>query len=179
MPATATMTSMPWWSFFVFTPWWVYLIFAVLLGTGLLATRRRKMPRWRVMITPAVFITWGLIVVALRNSLPLFAVWSVALLVAAGIALLITRLEVTVDADGTAELPGTWWMLARMMTVFVVKYGLTVAMIIRPDIRDQLTVWDVGVSGLAAGYFIGWAGVFMRNYAQERARLAPAGSLAA
>ncbi len=46
--------------------------------------------------------------------------------------------------------------LVRNLAIFAVKYVLTAAVMIRPQLRDAVAPYDIAVSRLAAGYFFGW-----------------------
>jgi hypothetical protein len=66
------------------TPWWVFALFALLVWLGLQALRPRTLPIWRLLITPAVFIGWG---ITSQVASPLLLVdWSVTALIGAAIA---------------------------------------------------------------------------------------------
>src|ERR1700674_1459112 len=77
------------------TPWWVFALFALLMWLGFQALRPRTLPMWRLLITPTIFIGWGVISLALQSmSSPiLIADWSVAALIGAAIALTTSRLH--------------------------------------------------------------------------------------
>jgi hypothetical protein len=117
---------------------------------------------------PAVFIVWGLITLATRSigSPILLLDWLVACAAGSAIGWRTARLDgVIVDRGrGLVVVPGSLFPLVRNVTIFVVKYGLGAAMAIVPAHRDGLLPWDVAVSGLAAGYFIGWLIRFALKY---------------
>lgn len=144
------------------TPLWVYALLALLVYLGAQALRPRVTPVARLLVTPAVFIAWGLAGLAMRESLtPLHAgLWGAVLLLAAALAVATTRMDaLAVDrARGLVRLPGSWAPLARNLLIFGAKYGIAVAMATNVAARDGLALLDVAVSGAAAGYFLGWLG---------------------
>jgi hypothetical protein len=68
-----------------------------------------------------------------------------------------SRLEgVRVDPSRVrVHVPGSAGPLVRNLVIFSAKYCLTAAMIIAPTLHDSLARWDIWVSGISAGYFIG------------------------
>ena len=150
------------------TPWWVFALFALLMWLGFQALRPRTLPIWRLLITPAIFIGWGVVSLALQSmSSPiLIADWSAAAVVGAVIASTTTRLH-DVGIDRTRQLvslPGSALPLMRNVLIFSAKYGLGVAVAIAPASKSDLAVWDIAVSGASAGYFLGWLLQFASAY---------------
>jgi hypothetical protein len=142
------------------TPWWVFALFALLMWLGFQALRPRTLPMWRLLITPAIFIGWGVVSLALQSmSSPiLIADWSIAAVVGAASAWTTTRLhDVAIDrARQHVSLPGSALPLIRNLLIFSAKYGLGVAIAIAPASKSDLAIWDIAVSGASAGYFPGW-----------------------
>ncbi len=153
------------------TPPWVLAVFAVLVVLGAQALRPRTLPVWRLLVVPAVFIVWGVIGVATRSAAsPGLAVdWLITGAAGFAIASMTTRLAgVRIDrADGRVEMPGSAVPLARNLAIFAAKYGLTAAVAVAPVLQSTLAPWDIGVSGLSAGYFIGWLFRFAIKYRKE------------
>ena len=52
----------------------------------------------------------------------------------------------------------------RYLAIFCAKFVLAAWSAIVPAMRPELATWDVGVSGLSAGYFIGWLARVLRDY---------------
>lgn len=65
---------------------------------------------------------------------------------------------------GLVTVPGSAFPLVRNLVIFAVKYCLAAAVAIAPARSGGLFPWDVAVSGLAAGYFIGWLSRFAMKY---------------
>jgi hypothetical protein len=161
------------------TPWWVFALFGLLVWLGIQALRPRTLPIWRLLITPAVFIGWGLTSLALRStsSPVLIADWLLAAAVCAAIAWTTSRLhDVGIDrAQQLVSLPGSAWPLFRNLLNFFVLYGLGVASAIAPTSKADLAVWYIAVSGASAGYFVGWSARFASRYRQTTGQIPVAG----
>jgi hypothetical protein len=112
-------------------PLWVFAVFALLVWFGVQGLRSRTVPLWRLLVTPAVFIAWGVIALALRAAAApmLIADWAAAAATGAAIAWTTVRLDtVQIDrARGVLRLPGSWLPLIRNMTIFSAKFALALA----------------------------------------------------
>jgi hypothetical protein len=141
------------------TPWWVFALFFLLLALGLVALRPRVVPLWRLLVTPAVFIGWGLVSLMLRFT-PLLAFdWVVAAAVGGLLArATVSAAEIRVKAEGIA-VSGSALPLVRSMLIFFAKYGLSVAAVLVPAQQHNIAIWDIAVSGVSAGYFLGWLAI--------------------
>ena len=161
------------------TPAWVFVLFAVLVVLGVQALRPRSIASWRLLSVPAVFIGWGLVTLALRAAAsPAFvAAWVGAALAGTALGWIATSADaVRFDlTNARVATPGSPATLVRNLTIFAAKYALAVAMARAPEHLATLLAWDSGVSGLAAGYFVG---SLLRLFAQYRsaraAQLQPA-----
>jgi hypothetical protein len=115
-----------------------------------------------------VFIVWGVLTLLQRAmGAPILALdWVVAAAIGGAIGWTTTRLDgARFDrAAGRVKLPGSALPLARNLIVFLAKYGLAVAAAVVPAEAARLAWWDVTVSGLAAGYFLGWLGRVFAAY---------------
>jgi hypothetical protein len=143
-------------------------LLVLLIWLGFQALKPRTLLIWRLLITPAVFIGWGVTSLALQSvSSPiLIADWWVAAIVGAAIAWTTSRLHnVGIDrARHLVSLPGSTFPLIRNLLIFSAKYGLAVAVAIVPASHSDLAVWDIAVSGASAGYFLGWLMRFASTY---------------
>jgi len=150
------------------TPVWVFVLFGVLIALGAMAMRPRVVAPQRLLITPLVFIVWGLVSLAAKPqfSALLASEWVVVAACGAALGWSTTRLAgLRVDrARRRAHLPGSPALLIRIVTVFCVKYALNATAAINPDMADRIAPWDVAVSGLMAGYFLGWLLRFWSRY---------------
>jgi hypothetical protein len=150
------------------TPLWVFAVFALLLWLGLQALRPRIVQTWRVFLTPAVFIAWGLATLAvnLAGAPMLVLDWLLAAGVGGALAMMTVRLPgLGVDRErGLVRLPASRLPLIRNMLIFGAKYVIAVAVARHPEWRAALAPWDIAVSGLALGYFLGWSLRFARAH---------------
>lgn len=154
------------------TPVWVFALLAALIALGVQGLRPRSLPLWRVMIVPTVFILWGVLGIVTRSAaFPIGVIdWLIAAAAGFAIAWRTTRLK-GVQFDQRRRqvlLPASGVPLARNLLVFFAKYSLTAAVAVNPALQAALLPWDIGVSGLSAGYFIGWLLRLGIKYREER-----------
>jgi len=142
------------------TPLWVFALLGVLVVLGIQALKPRIVPLWRLPLVPAVFIVWGLTSLGSRTSgAPLTVLyWLAAGAAGMAIACSTTRFEkIQIDrAHWRVSVPGSPVPLLRNLTIFAAKYGIAVAIAMAPQSRAHLLPWDLGISGLSAGYFVFW-----------------------
>jgi len=141
------------------TPWWVYALLGLLVYLGAQALRPRVVAWRRVLVTPAIFILWGLTGLLPRiGGAPLLALdWLAAAALAGGLALTTVRLDLAVDRErGVALIPGSAVPLLRNLAIFAAKCGLAVALARHLAEPATLAISDVAVSGAATGWFLGW-----------------------
>jgi hypothetical protein len=142
------------------TPWWVYALLSVLIYSGIQATKPRSWPPARIAVVPVAFTLWGVASLLLTPNLGagLIATWIATACVGAGLAAITWRSDqVGIDrAVGRIRLPASWVPLARNLAIFAAKYAIGIASALNPEARSHLAFWDIAVSGLSAGYFLGW-----------------------
>jgi hypothetical protein len=150
------------------TPWYIFALFGGIAALGIQATKTRVISILRSLVTPAVFIGWGVISVALQSlSSPAPIVsWIIAALAGAAIGwMTMESTTLLIDrARGVVALPGSKVPLIRNLSIFAVKYALGVVMVLAPALHSELAVLDIAVSGLSAGYFLGWVARFLSAY---------------
>ena len=150
------------------TPSYVFALFAVLLVLGIQALRNRVISIWRLLLTPTLFIGWGVASLALQSAMspPLVADWLAAAALGGTIGWLTTRLEnIRVDRAGlSVSLPASALPLIRNLLIFSTKYVLAIAVALAPAWQAELAMWDIAGSGLSAGYFLGWLARFLSAY---------------
>ena len=157
------------------TPLWVFALFALLLVLGVNALRPRAVPPWQLLIVPLLFIAWGgLSLVERAQAMPsLVLAWLFAAALGAALAPAAWGFEAaTPDRARTlVRVRGSAWPLVRNLVLFAAKYALTVAMVTAP--RPWLALADIAVSGLSAGYFLGWTFLLARAYRTRAPLTAP------
>lgn len=152
------------------TPYWVWALLAFLLFIGVRGLKPSTASFARLAILPAVFLAWGLSGFATSYGLrPAgIAVWAAALVLGAGIGLLLARtIEIHADKErGLIRLPGNALNLVLILIIFATKYTLGVMAGMRPSITGEFLYMatDVGVSGLLTGMFGGRLYGLWRKY---------------
>jgi hypothetical protein len=149
------------------TPWWVFGLFATLTWLGVQALQARTLPIWRLLATPLLFITWGIVSLAAQSlSSPILLVDWLSVAMAAGTASATSRhAEIRIDrARQRVSLSGSAVPLIRNLLIFSIEYGLAIAIAIVPAFRFELSLADIAVSGAIAGYFLGWLMRFVMIY---------------
>lgn len=155
------------------TPYWVWIVFSYLLWVGMQATKPSTIPLWRMSIIPLIFLSWSLSSIYARCIAceELLGFWIVALAIGAFLGrYLMSRLDFRIDADAMIHLPGSRSTLMLSMIFFIVKYGLGVTYALNPMMRSDLMVqtFDVMVSGLISGIFIGRFGYIVYRYGSRK-----------
>lgn len=159
------------------TPAWVYLLFVLLLWLGVCQLRPRAVPVRRIWRTPMVFILWGLCGLAMRNTdmLTSTAPW----LIAASVGLLFgvaRRNTLAIDhARRLVMRPASVLPLLRNFMIFAAHYALNVAAALRPDQHEIMQV-DMALSGVFAGFFLGWLIRFVQRYRESAGTSSDGGS---
>ncbi len=155
----------------IHTPWWAFAALALLIWSGIQALLPRTRAIGQVLITPSVFIVWGLASLLTRSSAApyLLRAWLIPAAVFAALAWLTGRSSaITVDpARKLISLPGSPIPLIRSLCVFAAKYGLGVAFALAQDRRADIEFCNILVSGASAGYFSGWALRLLSIYRQR------------
>ncbi|HEY1722674.1 MAG TPA: DUF6622 family protein [Magnetospirillaceae bacterium] len=150
------------------TPTWVFVVFALLVMMGVQSMRPRRVRLVRLLITPAIFIVWGIVSLTSKHafSTMLLTDWLVTAAVGIAIAGALVRFH-ALRADRQrliVQVPGSRLPLIRNVTIFAAKYALAVAAVVATSAADQVAFLDVAVSGLCVGYFLGWLGRLMMAY---------------
>ena len=159
------------------TPTWVFALFAYLAWQGCQRLRPRVTTMRGVALVPTIFIVWGLYGLFTRPlaAEQVAAIWLATAAAGATLGALTSPRRLEVDRwRGLIRQPGSIQPLLRLLLIFGGHYGLNIAMALRPDARHALTLCDIAVSDLSAGYFIGWIAAFLRIK-----RLAPEADLSA
>jgi len=146
------------------TPIWVFALFLYLTWQGCRRLSPQVTTMRRVALVPAIFILWGLYGLFTRPlaAEQVAAVWLAAAAAGGGLGALTSPRRLEVDRwRGLIRQPGSLQPLLRLLLIFGGHYGLNIAMALRPDARHALMLCDIAISGLSAGYFIGWIAAFL------------------
>jgi len=123
------------------TPVYVWGILGFLVYRGMIASRDRSLAVREVFILPVVMLLLGLQSTAngFGLELPTGAAWLAGL--AAGIACMWRRAGNGMALDrpaGTVQLRGSWLPMVLMMTIFVGKFAVALALASLPALRSNL-----------------------------------------
>jgi len=154
------------------TPWWVFALLAYVIWMGVKGLRPRTLPLARMFITPVVFIVWGVLGAAGRHLPPGLnaAAWIGGAVLGVIPGALTSPRRIELDrALNLVHVEGSPFPLVRNLTIFGLRYGLAVAAAISHGDDLGLAVVATAVSGLSAGYFVGWSGMFWRRLARAPA----------
>ncbi len=156
------------------TPPWVFLLLAYIVWMGVRGLGERTLPLVRVAIVPVVFILMGVSGALARRQPWAVAVpaWTIGALVGAVPGALTSPRHIVYDRLARrVRFRGSPFPLIRNLVVFSSQYVL--AVVAARGGAAGVAVWAIAVSGVSAGYFIGWSGAFLM-----RLRGAPAAALA-
>ncbi|MEP7043083.1 MAG: DUF6622 family protein [Dokdonella sp.] len=148
------------------TPVWVFALFAYLVWIGLSRLQPCVRDVRRVYIVPVVFIVWGLSGLMQRADVLPHAGsnWLFGAALGALLGLLLQQRMQVDHVRGRVLQPASVVPLMRNLAIFGSHYLLNVAAALNPRSSGDILSWDVFVSGLGAGYFIGWAIRFALAY---------------
>lgn len=149
------------------TPAWVYAVFALLLWLGVCQLRVRPVSIHRIWLTPMVFIVWGLLGLIRHSTGGLMGMSPWLIAAAAGVCAGSLRPNTLVidHARGMVMRRASFQPLLRNIMVFAAHYALNIAAAFHPG-RHEIIQIDMAISGVFAGYFLGW---LMRFYGHYRA----------
>ena len=154
------------------TPWWVFAVLAYLIWMGVKGLEPRTVPLARVFVTPTVFIVWGFLGAAGRHLPPELngAAWIGGAVIGAIPGALTSPHRVELNrAINLVHFEGSPFPLIRNLTIFGLRYGLAVAAATSHGDNLGLAVVATAVSGLSAGYFLGWTAMFWRTLSRAPA----------
>lgn len=144
------------------TPIWVWFVLAALIALGLKQARDSVLSPGRLIAIPAVLSTMSLLGAATTFTAHAGAVLVWALGLAAGIAAFsLLKLPVRAQAlpNKLIAVSGSWLPMSMMLSVFILRYVVSVALAIKPALAQQNGFMIVVCSlyGLMAGLFAGRA----------------------
>ena len=151
------------------TPTYVWVILAVLVYRGVAAMRDQEMDVSKMFILPAIMLVLAVqdIIGKFGVSVLALACWGIA---AVGTVALVHRFSATrVVAGikpGSVMVRGSVLPLASMMSIFMLKYCASVAVVMVPTLRFDVlfTVTLCALFGVLNGYFFGRLARDLRAY---------------
>jgi uncharacterized membrane protein len=162
-----------------FTPTWVWLLLAGLVALGVRQARPRTGSIVAVSIQPLamILLSLGSTISALRASPALTSALGLWLLAALALAALVAAGQAAGEYDPLNRryaLPGSWWPLALMLSVFTVRYVVAVRLALHPSLSlDQGFVLPVAaLYGALSGLFLGRAAQVWRLALRPRITVA-------
>ncbi|MEZ5763055.1 MAG: DUF6622 family protein [Xanthobacteraceae bacterium] len=146
---------------FSHTPLWVYALFVFLIWRGLRSLRPSEVTLGSLAAIPAIFMTVGVAMLALRFgfTLSVFGPWLMALAAGVGTGwLLLRRAEIAVDRSrGVLYRAVDYTVLPLILGSFVVKYAFGAVNVVNPQLSHQPSfgALEGAVYGFFAGIFVG------------------------
>ena len=150
------------------TPPWVFVLFLALLALGYVQSKGRTLSRGRAAILPVVMLVLSFLgVLSAFGAAPAgFAFWSlgVAIAVLLGVKLAFPKGVTFSTETQTFFVPGSWFPLYLMMTLFFTKYAVGVVLARQlPMASEPLFLGIVSFCyGLLSGVFLARATVMWR-----------------
>jgi alpha-beta hydrolase superfamily lysophospholipase len=143
------------------TPIWVWLLLAGLIALGAVQLRDRQMSRMRLLILPLVLVLLSLFSVGSAFELAPAALigWIVGGTLAVAAMRQAPKPAGGMRSDGLYDVPGSWWPLALILSIFSIRYATSVSLAIDPSLR-QVAAVQAGAglfSGVFSGIFLGRA----------------------
>jgi hypothetical protein len=136
------------------TPAWVWMLLLALLYLGYLQSRTRVMSKARLFALPAAMLALSLysLFATFGATLPGFIAWLAGGILAALLYRSFERPAGTGYASGTPvyTIPGSWLPLMLIVTIFLTRYTVAVAIAINTSLRDA-NLFAV-IAGLAYGF---------------------------
>lgn len=121
------------------TPLYVWVILVLLVMRGLGASKDRETAFGMLIILPVLLPVVMLAELALKfgpGSVALPA-WAAGAMAAGVLTWKVSGARITPGTQpGKVRVPGSWLLMAVLLTVFLTKYVATVALLIKPELRD-------------------------------------------
>lgn len=159
------------------TPPWAFALLVYFVYQGLRSLKTRTVTVWRALIVPALFIVMGLsrITFGHETGSTRYVSWLAGAALFAPLALLTGPRLLAVDRNkGWVTRPGSPVSLIRNVAVFVLQYSVGIAEALKLERHAAIAVIGHVVSGAEAGYFAGWAVVFLNRYRNaEKSGISP------
>jgi len=141
------------------TPPWVFALLGYLAWRGAVRLKGGTSTPRRSAIVPMVFIVWGLSGLFQHdgNLHDLLLPWLAGCCVGMLAGRLIEPMPGIDRAAGLLHFGPSAIPLVRNVLLFCMHYFLHVAAALDAGFAPRMVAWDLLVSGVSAGYFLGWA----------------------
>ncbi len=146
------------------TPPFVWVILAVLMLRAIRSARARTVSLFGLLLIPALLILGGAASLSIRSVQDSIG-WAVMAVIWLPIGFFTAPHPTEIDrAARTLRVPASIVAPVRLLLIFLVRYGLAVAIAMHPDRRAELTFATNLFSGGVAGYYLGWTIFLLRAY---------------
>ncbi|MFK0379122.1 DUF6622 family protein [Pandoraea sp. NPDC090278] len=148
-------------AFLSHVPIWVWGLLVALIAVGLLATRPRQKTVWQALTMPLAMTAFSIfgVVSTFATNVPALIAWCSAVVVTVALrAALGWWGNVRWDpASRRVHLPGSWLPLVWILSIFVAKFTVAVAVAIHPDLMKHggFAAWVCLTYGTFSGIFLG------------------------
>lgn len=144
------------------TPIYVWPLLCYILFIGIKSLKTALVPLRVLLVLPIAFSIWSgyTIISRYRVSLPILTLWCFATLVGTCLGYwLMNRVVVRFDKEkNLVGLPGSWFMLFSLMTIFCIRYFLGMTYAMHPEWRGNLVLFAFeGIAIAISAMFIGRA----------------------
>ena len=140
------------------TPTWVWFIFAYLIFVGIRATKTRPVYIPKLFIVPVV-ISGLMYKTFMSGSTSLWIGYFTCLFFSSLFSFKFLAMQnAKITKEGMfVKLPGTYWTLLALVSIFIVKYSFGYISATQPALYKELQGLELSISGLFSGYFLGKA----------------------
>ncbi len=150
------------------TPFWVWLLLIYLLFVGIRSSRQRVIYLPKLFIAPLIFLG-----IKYKAFLSQDSIWfCLAILVGITIGFLSymkSTIEVISDSM-SVKIPGSYSTLLIFIIFFLLKYYFGYLESANKDLATKYLLFEVVISGLFSGYFLGKAIFFSYKFLVEKNR---------
>ena len=140
------------------TPSWVWIVLGYLIFIGIRATKPRLVYIPKLFIIPVVLS--GLkYKIFMDGTLFVWMGYFICLFLSSFLSFKYSSTQKIKIIKGSMylKLPGTYWTLVVLMSFFTMKYIFGYISAIQTALYQELQVFEVSMSGLFSGYFLGKA----------------------
>ena len=152
-------------------PIWVWFLLAWLIFIGIRATRTRMIYIPKLFIAPLVLS--GLkYKVFIESDISVWQAYFICLALTSFVSYRYSAMEKikVIVPSMSAQVPGTYWTLIMLMAFFMVKYSFGYISATNPTYYDDIKIFELSMSGMVSGYFLGKAICYLVQFKIEQKR---------